>query len=272
MEDSRKSPLAPLVAGVLLLVGLAIAFGFSRGWLPEVATKHGRGIDRTIRYLLITTGVLYLVGHFALAFFVLRYSKDKPQPRARMPHKVEFRMALIPVLLMMAISEAGVLVVGLPVFGQIYGDAPEDAFEVEVVGKQFEWLVRYPGPDGVFGRVDAELVNDQRNPLGLDKADEAARDDIVKRGVVMIPVDRTTVVLLRSLDVIHSFTVPLFRTKQDTLPGFTARTMFVPEKIGEFELACAELCGLGHYEMKGKVIVNTEEDLEQWLSEQEPWL
>ncbi len=182
------------------------------------------------------------------------------------------RLDKLQVFLMMAISEIGVLVVGLPVFSQIYGEAPEDAFEVEVVGKQFEWLVRYAGPDGVFGRVDPELVHDSRNPLGLDKGDQAAKDDIVKRGVVTIPVDRTTVIHLRSLDVIHSFTVPLFRVKQDMLPGFTARTMFIPERTGEFELACAELCGLGHFRMQGKIVVKSEESLAQWLSEQEPWL
>jgi len=104
------------------------------------------------------------------------------------------------------------------------------------------------------------------------KSDAAARDDIVVRGQLHIPVDRMSIVRLRSLDVIHSFTVPLFRTKQDTLPGYTAYTQFTPEKEGTFELACAELCGLGHYRMQGTVTVQSEEDLAQWLSEQEPWL
>ena len=272
MHARESSSSAPILAGGLLLVGLLTAYGFSLGWLPEVATAHGKGIDRTIHYLLVTTGILYIVAHLVLSYFVLKYTRDKPQRNAKVPHKTEFKAALLPVFLMMAISEVGVLAIGLPVFGEIYGEPPEDAFEVEVVGKQFEWLVRYPGPDGIFGRVDAELVHDSRNPLGLDKKDVAAKDDIVRRGVVAIPVNRSCVVRLRSLDVIHSFTVPLFRTKQDTLPGFTATTMFLPEKTGEFELACAELCGLGHFRMQGTVVVKTEEEFNQWLGEQEPWL
>jgi cytochrome c oxidase subunit II len=272
MAESKTSSTGTIVAVITLLMGLGVAYGFSKDLLPEVVTEHGHGIDRTINYLLKTTGAVYLIAHIALAVFILKYSKDVPRSGAAVPHKTEVKFALVPVLIMMVISEVGVLVVGLPVFSQIYGEAPENAFQVEVVGKQFEWLVRYPGPDGVFGETDPELIHESQNPLGLVKKDEAARDDIVKRGIVNVPVDRATVVHLRSIDVIHSFTVPLFRTKQDSMPGFTARTVFVPEMTGEFELACAELCGLGHYRMQGKIVVRTEEELEKWLSEQEPWL
>lgn len=272
MEKAKNAAGIRFLAVVLLLMGLAVVFGFAQGWLPEVHTSHGKGIDRTIRYLMVSTGILYVVSHFALSYMMFQYAKDEPRANAKLNKKLEAKVAIVPVVLMMAVSEVGVLVMGLPVFGEVYGDAPEDAYEVEVVGKQFEWLVRYPGPDGIFGQVRADLVHDSRNPLGLDKKDPAAKDDIVARGIVNIPVDRTTVVHLRSLDVIHSFTVPLFRVKQDTLPGFTARAMFKAETEGTFELACAELCGLGHYRMQGKVVVKTEEDLAQWLSEQEPWL
>jgi cytochrome c oxidase subunit 2 len=272
MARHKNAAFAPLVAGALLLVGLAAIYGFARGWLPESASVHGKGIDRTIHYLMYTTGALYLAGHVALAYFVWKYSKDQPQPGAVVPHRTEFKVALVPVAMMMAISEVGVLVIALPVFGQVYGDAPKDAFEVEVVSKQFEWLIRYPGADGVFGKVDPALVHEARNPIGLDKKDPAAKDDIVKRGVLTLPVERASVVHLRSLDVIHSFTVPLFRVKQDALPGFTATTMFTPERVGTFELACAELCGLGHFRMQGKVEIKTASEMSQWLSEQEPWL
>jgi cytochrome c oxidase subunit 2 len=272
MNRPTQKLLAPITAVATLIAGLLVAYGFSKEWLPEVATAHGKGIDRTIHYLLISTGVIYILAHFVLAYFIWTFSRDVPRKEAIKEHKTELKIALIPVFLMMAISEVGVLVIGLPVFGQVYGEAPEDAFEVEVTGKQFEWIVRYPGPDGVFGETDPEEVHEPRNPVGLVRSDPAAKDDIVKRGVVTIPVDRTCVVRVRSMDVLHSFTVPLFRTKQDALPGFTGRTMFVPEKLGTFELACAELCGLGHYRMQGTVVVKTQEDFEQWLTEQEPWL
>jgi len=272
MASGKSRGFGLFFAIVTVAIGVAVAWGFSRGWLPEVASEHGKGVDGVIHYLMWSTGVLFLVGHLALGYFIFKYSKDQAQANAAVSHRTEAKAAIAPVLAMMAVSEIGVLVVGLPVFDEIYGEAPADAITIEVVGKQFEWLVRYAGPDGVFGKVDPKLVHDSRNPLGLDKKDPAAKDDIVKRGVVTIPVDKTCVVNLRSHDVIHSFTVPFFRTKQDTLPGFTARTKFVPTKEGQFELACAELCGLGHYRMQGKVVVMNNEDYEKWLSEQESWL
>ncbi len=252
--------------------GLAMGIGFSLGWLPEANSAHGHGIDRVINYLLVTTGILFLSGCYVLGKFVMRYGRGEAQPNSKVSAKAEAAWAIVPVILMCAISEVGVLATGLPVFTQIYGEPEEGFNEVEVVGKQFEWLVRYPGPDGVFGEVDHAKVHDLRNPVGLVKEDPAAKDDIVVRGMVHVPVDRMTVVRLRSLDVLHSFTVPLMRVKQDTVPGFTAFTQFTPEVTGPFELACAELCGLGHYRMQGTILVESEEDFEQWLSKQEPWL
>ena len=272
MSTSGDAPRSPAFGLLFYALGALVVAGFAVGWLPEVSSAHGHGIDRVIHYLLLTTGTLFLVGCVVLGRFILTYGRGEPQEGAVLSERTQLLWAVVPVLLMCIISEVGVLVMALPVFGDVYGDPAEDAYEVEVVGKQFEWLIRYAGPDGVFGEVDHEKVHDSRNPLGLVKSDAAARDDIVVRGQLHIPVDRMSIVRLRSLDVIHSFTVPLFRTKQDTLPGYTAYTQFTPEKEGTFELACAELCGLGHYRMQGTVTVQSEEDLAQWLSEQEPWL
>lgn len=272
MSETASASRAPLFGVLFFVIGLTTVAGFLWGWLPEAATEHGPGIDRVIIYLLCTTGVLFLLGNVVLGRFVMIYSAGRPQPGARVSLRTQTLWAVVPVLIMCVISEVGVLVMGLPVFGQLYGEADADAYEVEVVGQQFEWLVRYPGPDGVFGRVDHARVHSDLNPLGLDSSDAAAQDDIVVRGNVHVPVGRMTIVRLRSLDVLHSFTVPLFRTKQDLIPGFTAYTQFTATREGSFELACAELCGLGHYRMQGTVIVQSEEDLEQWLAEQEPWL
>lgn len=262
---------APLLAALFVATALLVAAGF---WLlgrpPELASHHGLSIDATIRYLLIATGVLFLLGHAVLTVFVLRYagSSDKGSPHASA--RLEWRWALVPVLVMMVVAEGGVLIVGMPALAEVYGEPPADAFVVEVVGKQFEWLVHYPGPDGVFGRTAPELVNDARNPIGLDKKDPASKDDLATRGQLHLPVGRTTLVRLRALDVIHSFTVPHFRVKQDLIPGFYGRTQFVPTKPGQFELACAELCGLGHYRMRGFITVETQPEVDKWLSEQEP--
>jgi len=273
-REARAS--ASALAVLFVATGVLVAYGFwAKGKLPELASRHGASIDATIYYLLIATGILFLLGHGVLTLFVLRYagSAGAGARRALSPHassRLEWRMALVPVFVFMLIAEGGVLIVGLPAFTQVYGETPENPFVVEVVGKQFEWLVHYPGPDGVLGRTAAELVNDARNPIGLDKKDPAAKDDIYTRGTLHLPVERGALVRLRALDVIHSFTVPQFRVKQDLIPGFLGRTQFVPTKAGQYELACAELCGLGHFRMRGFIVVETQEEVDRWLSEQEP--
>jgi cytochrome c oxidase subunit 2 len=270
--DERARGMAYALAALFVAAALLIALGFAReGRLPELASRHGASIDATIRYLLIATGVLFLLGHGVLAWFVVRYAGARAHGSPHASGRAEWRVALAPVLVMMVVAEGGVLWVGLPAFAEMYGEPPADALAVEVVGKQFEWLVRYPGPDGVFGRTDAALVHDARNPVGLDKKDPAAKDDVVKRGELHLPVGRSALVRLRALDVIHSFTVPHFRVKQDLIPGFLGRTQFVPTKEGRFELACAELCGLGHYRMRGFIEVQSERDFQAWLAEEEPW-
>jgi cytochrome c oxidase subunit 2 len=172
---------------------------------------------------------------------------------------------------MAVIAEVGVLALGLPTWMEVYGEAPEDALVVEVVGKQFEWIIRYPGKDGKFGEASPELVNDARNPLGLDRKDPAARDDVVLRGNLHLPEGRPVSVRLRSHDVLHSFTVPHFRIKQDLVPGFTTSTLFTPTRSGSYEIVCAEVCGLGHYRMRGMAIVEPAGDFEKWLAEQPGW-
>lgn len=264
--------LAKPLALLFVVMAIAVAFGFwSKGRLPELASRHGQHIDNTIHYLLAATGILFLAGHGVLTWFVLRYAGSNAAGSPHAGAKLEKRWALFPVLVMCVVAEGGVLGIGLPAFAEVYGEPDKDAVTVEVVAKQFEWLVRYPGPDGVFGAVDHALVNDARNPVGLDKKDPASKDDIVLRGQLSLPVGRMVVIRLRALDVLHSFTVPQFRVKQDLVPGFLGRMQFVPTKVGQFELACAELCGLGHYRMRGFVNVKEEAEYQQWLSEEEPW-
>jgi len=271
-SEARGRDRAPSLALLFVATALLIAYGFwAKGKMPELASSHGRAIDATIQYLLVATGILFLIGHGVLAWFVLRYAGTRERGSPHASSRLEWRWALAPVVVMCGIAEGGVLFISLPAFHELYGEPTKDALTLEVVGKQFEWLVHHPGPDGVLGKTDNALVNDSRNPVGLDKKDPAAKDDIVKRGVLQLPVDRMVVVRLRALDVIHSFTVPQFRVKQDLIPGFYGRTQFTPTKTGTFELACAELCGLGHYRMQGSIVVTSEAEYEKWLSEEEPW-
>jgi cytochrome c oxidase subunit 2 len=152
-----------------------------------------------------------------------------------------------------------------------------EALLVQVTGEQFAWNVHYAGPDGTFGRTDIQLLDLQTNPLGLDRTDSAAMDDVTTVNQLYIPVNRPIIVRLRSKDVIHSFGVPEFRVKQDAIPGLTIPIWFIPtvttaemrtqtgNPAFQYEIACAQLCGLGHARMRGFVTVQTAEEFQTWM-------
>ena len=139
------------------------------------------------------------------------------------------------------------------------------AVEIRVVAEQFAWNIQYPGPDRVFGRTSPALVS-ASNPLGIDRTDPAARDDVGLINSLMLPVGHPVVVHLTARDVIHSFTLNEMRVKQDATPGLTVRTWFTPTVTGKWEIACSQLCGLGHYRMRGDYSVVTEEEWTRWLA------
>ena len=157
--------------------------------------------------------------------------------------------------------------------------ADSEALLVQVTGEQFAWNIHYAGPDGKFGRTDITLIDVQSNPLGLDRNDPAAKDDVTTLNQLYLPVNKPIIVRLRSKDVIHSFGVPEFRVKQDAIPGLTIPIWFVPTLTTEqmrtqtgnaefqYEIACAQLCGLGHARMRGFVTVQTAEEFQKWLDE-----
>jgi cytochrome c oxidase subunit 2 len=185
--------------------------------------------------------------------------------------------------------EGGVLVVemvllfafSIPLWAARVDHVPSDqeALVVQVTAEQFAWNVHYPGPDRIFGRTDIKLIDLQSNPLGLDRNDPAAKDDVTTLNQLYLPVNTPIVVRLRSKDVIHSFGVPEFRVKQDAVPGLTIPLWFIPNvttaemrtRLGkpefQYEIACAQLCGLGHARMRGFVTVQTAEEFQKWLDE-----
>jgi cytochrome c oxidase subunit II len=142
---------------------------------------------------------------------------------------------------------------------------------VRVVAEQFAWNIQYPGPDGTFGRTRLDLVRPE-NPLGLDISDPAAKDDVWTQNQLNLPVGRPVIVHLSSKDVIHSFGLPQMRVKQDAIPGIEQRLWFTPTKTGEWEIACSQLCGLGHYRMRGFYTIQTQADFNAWLASQPPGL
>lgn len=273
MSSNEETPAAQRrVTGVVLAVtfwflGIAVIFLGARNWLPSLASQHGAGIDRMLIYLLVCTGAMVLLGHLVLGYFILltnrrdRASTELPTARAQRV------WSILPAVVMTLVAEGGVLVVGLPVWAQLYGqEPPADSVLVEITGEQFTWNVHYPGADGELGPVDPQLISPE-NGIGLDRSDPAAADDIVDLAVIYLPVNRPVHVRLRSKDVLHSFYSPHHRIKQDAVPGMTIDFWFVPDREGEFELVCAELCGFGHYQMRGTLFVVSEEEFTQWLRE-----
>lgn len=246
-------------------VGLTLV-ARSRWWFPPVATVHGADVDRLFTVTLAVTGMVFILVHLLLALFVWRYPARGNEKATYFPENrtLELTYTLVPAAVLITLISMGAVV-----WARVHSPAPPGAVLMEVRGEQFGWLFRYPGPDGLFGRVDPKLINVRDNPMGLDSTDPAGTDDIVTRELHMV-VNRPVRIQLRSKDVIHSFFVPAFRMKQDAVPGMTIQIWFQPTRDGEFEIACAELCGVGHYIMRGKIVVESQQAFDAWLAQQKP--
>jgi cytochrome c oxidase subunit 2 len=270
MRSTRTRLEGALVAFMFAGVGVgAVVYG-ARKWMPDLASRHGAGIDAMLQYLLISVGAMLLVSYLALAYFIFRGTRRGAIGPRFATRKTEIVLSVTLGLGMAVIAEGGVIKIGMPVWAE-YFDAtpPADAVTIEVTAQQFMWNVRYPGKDGKFGRTDAARIDDTTNPLGMDKNDPDGKDDIVTLNEITVPFGRAVRIKLHSKDVIHSFFLPNFRVKQDAVPGMTPEVVFFPTKTGSFEIACAELCGLAHYRMRGFFNVVTPAEFEQWLRKQQ---
>jgi cytochrome c oxidase subunit 2 len=139
--------------------------------------------------------------------------------------------------------------------------------EIRVIGEQFAWNIHYPGADGQFGRTDEALIG-AANPIGIDRSDPMSKDDIGLLNLLTLPLDRSIVVHLTSRDVIHSFTLNEMRVRQDAVPGMTMHTWFTPVVLGRWDIACSQLCGLGHYRMRGEYRVLPQREWDEWLRQE----
>jgi cytochrome c oxidase subunit 2 len=246
-----------------LALVLVATFYFGRSWLPPL-TSDRVDIDSAIWISLLVTGAVFILTNLLLAYFSWRF-QDREGAKAAYWHdnpRLEWGWTLVTALIMAVFTFNA-----LALWARVTSAAPPDAFVVEVTGQQFAWNVRYPGKDGVFGRTDAKLVNPETsNFIGLDKSDQGAADDVMLLNQMYLPLDRPVSVRLRSMDVIHSFFLPNFRVKMDAVPGMTSETWFVPKQAGDYEIACAEHCGLGHYRMRGLLHVVPQADFDQALA------
>lgn len=214
-------------------------------WLPEAASTYAADIDRIFWVIMVVTGVVFVGVEAAILYLIFKYRGKEGRKGYYIEgsNRAEIIWTVTP-----AVFIVGLAIATHTVWPSIKDPDrfPTDALEVAVEASQFEWNATYPGADG---------------ELGTD-------DDFSTRNQLSVPANRPVIVHLTSEDVIHSFFVPAFRIKQDAIPGKSIRLWFEATRPGEFDLACAELCGLGHYRMKGRVVVYPEEEYGTWVAEQ----
>src|SRR6266511_2398825 len=263
-----------VVVTVIALVSAAI-FALHIWWLPPDISTHGARIDRQLNETMITAGILFVTAQLALAFFVWRFGARPgapPRPVKIFPGGPTPMVVIATVLV--GIEILVLTFVGSKVWASVYQTpAAPGALQIEVQAEQFAFYFRYAGPDGKFGGMHPDLMNDAtQNFFGLDPAnDTTARDDIVV-GSLVIPVDQPVALQMHTKDVGHSFYVPELRIQQDLVPGMVIPLHFTATRIGKYELVCTQLCGLGHYNMRAYVEVKSQANFAQWLKEQGPSL
>jgi len=238
------------------------------GWgLPIDISTHGWEIDRLI-IVIHWIMILLFVGWFTFLIYSLFRFRARPGHKAEY-HTKHFKLPTI-LEVIVAVTEVVLLTAfSFPIWSHYTQDIPaaDKSMQVRVVAEQFAWNVHYPGVDGIFGKSSPQLMNSS-NPLGLDSSDPAGKDDVATVNQLHIPVGKPVVAHLSSKDVIHSFFLPVMRVKQDAIPGHTSTVWFEATRSGEFEIACAQLCGLGHYRMRGSFIVDEKDAYEKWMAEQ----
>ena len=254
--------------------------------LKDSASIEGERVDDMLYLTTIICGFVFFLTQIALFYFGFKYQEKENKKAFYFPHNttMEVVWTVIPAIVLCAL-----VVIGLRSWFLFTGDAPKNALVVEVTGKQFGWIFRYPGKDNEFGRKYFRNIDDATNALGIiwednakmnQKADPAAYDDVVQQQTVYIIKGRPVKMIINSRDVIHDVGLPHFRMKMDAVPGTPTTLWFTPkyttaemkEKSGntnfQFEMSCDQMCGNGHYSMKGVVEVITQAEWDKWMSEQ----
>jgi len=231
-----------LAVPVLGVTTFAVAPAYNI-WLPKDVSEHGASIDSLFMFILALTGVVFIVTEGLLFWFLWKYDAANakgPATYIHGSHTLEVVWTIIPAatLLFLAIYQ-------MNTWADVKMRRPAMAPTVEVVGRQFEWRLRYPGRDGMLG----------------------TRDDLFLTNDLHLPVDEDILIQLKSMDVLHSFFLPNFRIKQDAVPGMKIPVWFKAKETGQFDIVCAELCGWGHYKMKGRVTIESREEFDRWLAE-----
>lgn len=252
----------------LLLIGSGCALAeaaqpHSLYWAPPNVTVGGRQIDVILNFIFWLTAAVFVITQIVFVYYLIRYRR-RPGMKAHYSHGnnfLEIIWTTIPVLIFL-----GLAIYSNRVWSDLHRDPPPDALQVNISSFQFGWEMRYPGADNTLGEIKVETISNQ-NKFGVAADDPAGKDDIVSQELV-IPYGKPIHILLNSRDVIHSFYVPAFRLYQDAVPGRTISWVwFEVERPGNFELACSQLCGIGHFNMKAPIRVVSPEEFGKWYDD-----
>jgi cytochrome c oxidase subunit 2 len=266
-----------LIISMILLIWYSVT-RFDIYNLP-VASEHGISTDNIFWVTMAITGIVFFITQILLFYFSYRYRYKAKAKALYFPenNRLEMIWTIIPAVVLTILIFSG-----LKIWNRVTADPPEEAEIVEIMGYQFAWKTRYPGKDGQLGRYDYRLI-DAVNEFGIDFRDKAAFDDFTPREI-HIPKGKPILLKIRARDVLHSVFAPHFRLKMDAVPGMPTSFWFIPNKTTaemrietgnpdfNYEIACAEVCGRGHFTMRMLVVVEEPEDYDKWKSEQVSWL
>jgi cytochrome c oxidase subunit 2 len=255
--------MALAIALILMVVG-SVAFHFWSPWWFTPLASNWSAMDDLIMMTFWVTGFVFVAVNLFIAYCVIKFRHSDDRRAAYEPENSKLETILT---VLTSLGVVAMLAPGLYIYSN-FVNVPEDAVIFEAVGHQWQWSYRLPGKDGSLGKADNRNVTFD-NPLGVDPDDPWGQDDVVIIGApAHIELDQPIKFNLRSKDVLHDFYVPQFRAKMDVVPGLVTYFWMTPTEVGEFEVLCAELCGLGHYNMRSKIVVDTPADYQKWLAQQ----
>tara|TARA_B100000989_G_scaffold286129_1_gene254488 strand:- start:1418 stop:2293 length:876 start_codon:yes stop_codon:yes gene_type:complete len=248
----------------LIILGSVLFHIFTPWYWTDIASNW-QGMDDTITLTFWIGGGVFVAVCMFMIYCLFRYSYKEGRKVEYKPEDKKLEKILTWAT---TLGIAALLAPGLIIWNQ-YVNVPKNALEVDVMAWQWGWQYRLPGEDGKLGTTKVTNINDE-NPFGINFDDPFGRDDVlVQSDYINLENNKPVKILLRSVDVLHNWYVPQFRSKMDAVPGIVTFYWFEPNKIGEYEVLCAEYCGVGHYAMRGGVEVQSTEDYKLWLSEQE---
>lgn len=253
-----------MAIALVVIVVATLLFHFISPWWSTPIASNWRTMDDTLTITLIVTGIFFIGINLFVVYMLMRFRHREGQRAHYAPENRKLELWLI------AGTSLGIMLLlapGLFVYAE-YIKPPRDALELEAVGQQWQWRFRFRGEDGKLGRTDPRFIN-ASNPFGLDPSDPDARNNVlIDSNEVHVPLGKPVKVLSRSLDVLHDFYVPQFRARMNMVPGMVTSFWFVPTKAGRYEILCNQLCGVGHYNMRGYIVVEDETSFRTWLKKQ----